>query len=231
MSFARTTAGDGPNWTPTWQKQVIKTGPTLTNQGAMLAVDPRPGTPNTSTGGGTLYYGWRAFATSQNPAGIWLTSSKDFGANFGKNPVLVNKTPLQFYDQPSSGRDSLLSLISGRFVPTRCLRCRSCREQAARRFSSDGRNGFLSQGCPASGPIPPTSPCGRPAANGDPRIVLTSRSTAVLRGVTGSVRQTSGGLWTSGTGTWTRVASPPRPRRVLDTSLATQMRKENRAAS
>ena len=44
LSFARTTAGDGPNWNPTWQKQVIKTGPTLTNQGVMLAVDPRPGT-------------------------------------------------------------------------------------------------------------------------------------------------------------------------------------------
>ena len=29
------------------------------------------------------------------------------------------------------------------------------------------------QGCPASGPIPPTSSCGLPAANGDPRIVIT----------------------------------------------------------
>ena len=173
LSFARTTAGDGPTWNPTWQKQVIKTGPTLTNQGVMLAVDPRPGTPNTNTGGGTLYYGWRAFATTQNPAGIWLTSSKDFGANFGKNPVLVNKTPLQLYDQLPVGRDSTpvtdFWAFRSNALPTMQVVPRT-----------GGATVFLGwqervsfQGCPTSGPIPPTSACGLPAANGDPRIVIT----------------------------------------------------------
>ena len=211
MSFARTTAGDGPNWNPTWQKQVIKTGPTLTNQGAVLAVDPRPGTPNTNTGGGTLYYGWRAFATSQNPAGIWLTSSKDFGANFGKNPVLVNKTPLQFFDQPTVGRDTTPVTEYGRFVPTRCPRCRSCREPVARRFSSDGRNGFLSKAAQHRALYLPHHRADYPQRMETPESSLRDRSTAVLRGVTGSVRQISGGLWISGTGTWTRLAGPPAP--------------------
>ena len=173
LSFARTTAGDGPNWNPTWQKQVIKTGPTLTNQGVMLAVDPRPGTPNTNTGGGTLYYGWRAFATSQNPAGIWLTSSKDFGANFGKNPVLVNKTPLQFYDQPTVGRDITPVTDYWAFrsnaLPTMQVVPRT--DGATIFVGWQERVAFL--GCPASGPIPPASLCGLPAANGDPRIVIT----------------------------------------------------------
>ena len=196
MSFARTTAGDGPNWNPTWQKQVLKTGPTLTNQGVMLAVDPRPGTPNAPRGGGTLYYGWRAFATSQNPAGIWLTSSKDFGANFNKNPVLVNKTPLQLYDQPSVGRDSTPVTDYWAFrsnaLPTMQVVPRT-----------DGATIFVGwqervtfQDCPASGPILPNSLCGRPAANGDPRIVIT--------------RSLDGGS------TWSDWLNTPNQRRAMD---------------
>ena len=231
MSFARTTAGDGPNWNPTWQKQVIKTGPTLTNQGVMLAVDPRPGTPNTNRGGGTLYYGWRAFATSQNPAGIWLTSSKDFGANFGKNPVLVNKTPLQFFDQPTVGRDTTPVTDYWAFrsnaLPTMQVVPRT--DGATIFVGWQERVSFL--GCPTSGPIPPHHRADDPQRMETPESSSRDRSTAVLRGVTGSVRQISGGLWISVTGTWTRLAGLPHPHRVLGTCLGTQMRKENPAAS
>jgi hypothetical protein len=173
LSFARTTAGDGPTWNPTWQKQVIKTGPTLTNQGVMLAVDPRLGTPNTINGGGTLYYGWRAFATSQNAAGIWLTSSKDFGANFNKNPILVNKTPLQFYDQPTVGRDitpvSEYWAFRSNALPTMQVVPRT----GGATIFIGWQERVTFQGCPPSGAIPPTSSCGLPFANGDPRIVIT----------------------------------------------------------
>jgi hypothetical protein len=173
LSFARTTAGDGPTWNPTWQKQVIKTGPTLTNQGVMLAVDPRPGTPNTTTGGGTLYYGWRAFATSQNPAGIWLTSSKDFGANFNKNPILVNKTPLQFYDQPGVGRDTTPVTDYWAFRSNALPTMQVVPRTGGATIFIGWQERVTFQGCPVSGAIRLPSTCGLPAANGDPRIVIT----------------------------------------------------------
>src|SRR5688572_7883405 len=196
LSFARSTAGDGPNWNPTWQKQVIKTGPTLTNQGVMLAVDPRPGTPTTTTGGGTLYYGWRAFATSQNPAGVWLTSSKDFGATFGKNPVLVNKTPLQFYDQPTVGRDITPVTDYWAFRSNALPTMQVVPRTGGATIFVGWQERVTFQGCPASGPILPASSCGVPAANGDPRIVMT--------------RSFDGGA------TWSDWLGTPNQRRAVD---------------
>ena len=98
LNFARTTAGDG-TWTPVWSKNSVKTSSRV-NQGVALAVDPRPGLPTSSTGGGTLYYVWREFQSTDNPNGVWITSSKDFGANFLKKHIQVTAgAPMYPFDQ------------------------------------------------------------------------------------------------------------------------------------
>ena len=72
-------------------------------QGTALAVDPRPGTPQ-SGGGGTLYIAFRHF---HDPDTILVHKSTNFGQTFSGQPVniLAGHTPstLQKYDAPTIG--------------------------------------------------------------------------------------------------------------------------------
>src|SRR4029450_12248175 len=102
LNFARTTSGGlgtASSGAPTWDSKYIKTT-TKTEQGVTIAVDPRPGQPGAG-GGGSVYYAWRVFQSSANPNGIWITSSKDFGATFRTASVVTTGTPMYAFDQPT----------------------------------------------------------------------------------------------------------------------------------
>jgi hypothetical protein len=158
MNFMRST-DKGLSFTPT--TPVKLDGNTTRGQGAAIAVDPRPGTP-TTTGGGTVYVGWRHFF---GPATILLTKSTDFGATFPGQPLnILGSSEIQSFDQPS--------LATTSFPP----------QQIA--FRS---NGLPSLTVTGDGTIfgawqervdistcgdPPGPNCGLPDQNGSPRIVL-----------------------------------------------------------
>jgi hypothetical protein len=193
LNFAHTTTGDlggTTSWTPTWNKKYVKTN-TKTEQGITLAVDPRPGLP-TNGGGGTLYYGWRVFQSLENPNGVWITSSNDFGASFPKATMVTNGLPMHPFDQPT------ISTLAAGFNPE-LLAFRS-NSLPTLQVGSTGtvfmawqeRVGF--DGC--STPIEPASLCGLPSPGGEPRIVLT--------------RSMDRGL------TWTDYLGVPGKRRAVD---------------
>jgi hypothetical protein len=168
LNFARTTSGDGPNWAPVWDKKYVKTT-TKTEQGVTLAVDPRPGLPTEAGGGGTIYYGWRVFASGTEPNNMWITSSRDFGASFPKATLVTNGSPMFPFDQPT------ISTIAAGYNPE-LLAFRSNALPAVQVgptgtvfMAWQERVGF--GGCTT--PISPASECGLPAAGGEPRIVVT----------------------------------------------------------
>ena len=103
LNFARTTSGTiTGDWQPVWDTRFI-TSTDKVNQAVTMAVDPRPGQP--PNGGGTLYYGWRVFASQTSPARYWITWSRDYGATFEK-PVLVTGTSAVYpHDQPTLSSD------------------------------------------------------------------------------------------------------------------------------
>ncbi|HJR58889.1 MAG TPA: lectin-like protein [Vicinamibacterales bacterium] len=193
LNFARTVTGDlaeGTSWAPTWDKKYVKTT-TKTEQGITLAVDPRPGLP-TAGGGGTVYYGWRVFQSLENPNGVWLTSSKDFGATFPKATLVTNGLPMHPFDQPTisisaAGFDPNLLAFRSNSLPTVQVGSTGTVFMAWQE-----KVGF--DGC--STPINPASLCGLPSPGGEPRIVLT--------------RSMDGGL------TWTDYLGVAGKRRAVD---------------
>jgi hypothetical protein len=168
LNFARTTAGDGP-WTPVWSKSSIKTSSRV-NQGVALAVDPRPGLPTSLRGGGTLYYVWREFQSTDNPNGVWITSSKDFGATFLKKHIQVTAGgPMYPFDQSTistadAGFNPELLAFRSNALPTVRVAPRPQGDAAVYIAWQERVTVF---GCP-------TDPaCGLPDPVGEPRIVLT----------------------------------------------------------
>lgn len=168
LNFARTLSGDGPTWAPVWDKKYVKTN-TKTEQGVTIAIDPRPGLPTAVGGGGTVYYGWRVFQTTENPNGMWISASKDFGATFPK-AALVNTSPLFPFDQPT------ISTITSNYNPellafrSNSLPTLQVGNTGAVFMAWQERVGFT--GCTGN-QIDPASVCGLPTAGGAPRIVLT----------------------------------------------------------
>jgi hypothetical protein len=163
----------------TWSKSTVS-AQAKTNQRAVLAVDPQEGTPAT-TGGGTLYLGFRSFA-NDNPidSAMWVTRSIDYG-NFFDKPVMVNGTQLQAFDQKTvtsgSGADFLAfrtnAYVSMAVVP---------------QFQSSGAPApsalyavWSERVCVFGGGCPGSVPFGRPYINGDPRIVMMTASASDWR--------------------------------------------------
>lgn len=189
LNFARTTAGDGPNWAPVWDKKYVKTN-TKTEQGVAIAIDPRPGQPSAG-GGGTVYYGWRVFQTSENPNGMWMSASKDFGASFPK-ATLVNTSTLYPFDQPTistmaAGYNPELLAFRSNSLPTLQVS-----NSGAVFMAWQERVGFTDCGTPLTA----ASACGLPTLAGEPRIVVT--------------RSLDGGA------TWTDYLGRPGARRAVD---------------
>ena len=159
IMFAKSTDGG-----TTWKQNYIKST-NKTDQGLVMTVDPRPGTPATG-GGGTLYVGWRTFATSSDPDGMWITSSKDFGATFGK-AIPIASSNVYLYDQPSLPSTmvtpSALAFRSNSFMTLQSVPHPVDPNRSTLFASWQERVNVL--GCP--GPD-----CGKPSATGDPRIVI-----------------------------------------------------------
>jgi hypothetical protein len=171
LNFARTVTGDlggAANWAPTWEKKYVKTN-TKTEQGITIAVDPRPGQPTEAGGGGTVYYGWRVFQSLDNPNGVWITSSRDFGATFPKATHVTSGLPMHPFDQPTistlvAGDNANLLAFRSNSLPTLQVGPTGTVFMAwQERVSFDG----------CSTPIVPASLCGLPSPGGSPRIVLT----------------------------------------------------------
>jgi CARDB protein len=89
-NFAKSTDGG-----LTFKNRFIPT-PAKTNQRAVIAVDPMPGTP-TTTGGGTIWVGFRSFDPLVNA--FWVSRSIDFGEKF-ERAVQLNGSPIVAFDQP-----------------------------------------------------------------------------------------------------------------------------------
>ena len=68
------------------------------NQASAIAIDPRPGLPGESDGGGTIYVFWRHFF---DPNAIIATKSTDFGGSWTSPEVITDLTPLVPFDQPT----------------------------------------------------------------------------------------------------------------------------------
>ncbi len=132
------------------------------SQGTVVAVDPRPGTPDT-TGGGTVYIVWRHFF---DPDAMVMTRSSDFGVKFSKPVEVTGAVPMAPFDQPTLATTAVAD-------PVRDIAFRS--------------NGFPTATVSSTGALfvawqervdidPGSSGFGRPAAGGSPRIVV-ARST------------------------------------------------------
>lgn len=76
----------------TWSAPLTLSGATLTNQGAIIAVDPN---------NGTVYVAWRVFSTlGKDPDEIAYVASTNYGASFSP-PVVVSK--INPFDQGTTG--------------------------------------------------------------------------------------------------------------------------------
>jgi hypothetical protein len=67
------------------------------NQGSVIAIDPRPGTPKVE-GGGTVYVLWRHFF---DPDTIVMTKTLDYGAKWSNPEAILGVTPMAEFDQPT----------------------------------------------------------------------------------------------------------------------------------
>ena len=139
--------------------------PFTENQGTALAVDPRPGIPNTQNGGGgTLYLAWRHF---DDPDAIIVTRSTNFGQTFGK-PLKITAAPMQTFDQPS------IPTTTPNITPAEiAFRSNAFPTMAV------GANGNVFVAWQERVDINPNSGTfGLPAAGGSPRIVLMRSTNA-----------------------------------------------------
>ena len=124
LNFARTTTGavgDGDAWMPTWDKKYVKTN-TKTEQGVTLAVDPRPGDRPPAAEGRCITGGVCSSRWTTRMA-VWVTSSQDFGANFGKATLVTNGMPMHPFDQPTistiaAGNNAELLAFRSNSLPT-----------------------------------------------------------------------------------------------------------------
>ena len=64
------------------------------NQGSAIAVDPRPGEPGRTGGGGTVYVFWRHFF---DPDAIIWTRTVDYGNKWSNPAILTNSTALRAF--------------------------------------------------------------------------------------------------------------------------------------
>ena len=74
------------------------------NQGTVIAVDPRQGTP-TTTGGGTVYTFWRHF---NSPDSIIMTKSINYGSSWSKPQEIIGSQAFQKFDQPTISTDAAI---------------------------------------------------------------------------------------------------------------------------
>ena len=164
-SFARSL-----DYGATWAKSTVSSQ-AKTNQRAVLAVDPREGTP-TTTGGGTVYLGFRSFANQAlADSAMWVTRSIDFG-NFWDKPVMINGTQLHASDQrtiTSDGGADWLAFRSNAYVTMAVV------PQAGGASPSTLYAAWSERVCIFAGGCLDGSTSiafGRPYVNGDPRIVM-----------------------------------------------------------
>jgi len=154
LNFARSSNGKG------YTKSFI-TSPAKTVQGVVIDVDKRPGTPKAG-GGGTIYYGFRSFRTptSNDQPTMYVVTSTDFGATFGK-AVAINTTPTYPFDQPSIGTDFDATGVKLAFRTNAFLTIQSVPigPNKSRLFAAWAERRV--------------APCGAANANGDPKIVYT----------------------------------------------------------
>ncbi len=131
------------------------------NQGTVLAVDPRPGTP-TTTGGGTLYLVWRSF----DPTTFLMAKSTDFGRRFTTPTAITGNTPVYPYDQPTTGLDGPLGEAGLAFRTTAF---------PTATVAADGHLfvGWQERVNVSNCGALPAPQCGQPDPNGSPRIVVT----------------------------------------------------------
>ena len=176
VNFVR--SADGGN---SFAKTYVST-PAKTNQRAVIAIDPRPGTPKT-TGGGTVYVGFRSFDTVNN--NMWVARSDDYGDKFSQ-AVKLNGTPLFAFDQQTQP-------TSQYSIQETTFRSNAYMTLQAVPLSNGGMNLYAGWServnltdCPVNGPQ-----CGRPAANGEPRIVMmkSDAGAAVWTDLGGAVGQ------------------------------------------
>jgi N-acetylneuraminic acid mutarotase len=164
LNFAKTTSGNGSTWNPAWSSQYVGT-PDMTNQAVAIAVDPRPGAVKTG-GGGTIYYGWRSFATASVPAHMWISKSTDYGGSFSKAVAVTGASPLYTFDQPSLTTSNYPYLaFRSNALPTLEVVPHPTDTTKSTVFMAWQER--VKVACPSAS-------CGFPAASGDPRIVLTS---------------------------------------------------------
>ncbi len=91
VNLARSLDG-GQSWSTTKINKNYNEG-----QGTAIAIDPRPGAPNT-TGGGTVYVAFRHFF---KPDAIVITTSTDYGNKWSKPAEITQGTPMAPFDQPT----------------------------------------------------------------------------------------------------------------------------------
>lgn len=157
MNFARST-----NQGQTYVAQKID-GNFTTSQGAAIAIDPREGTP-TTTGGGTVYVAWRTFG---GPNSIVVNKSTTFGATFQNQPMdILAPGQLQRFDQPTLSTDA----VSPALIQPRSLAVPTIAVTGDGTVFAAWQERVNITSCPGS-------QCGRPHADGSPRIVMVRSTT------------------------------------------------------
>jgi hypothetical protein len=165
----------------TWDSSNKISEPYAHNQSAAMAIDPR------ANGGGAITVMWRSF----DPQGMLAATSTNGGTSFGR-PVLLNNTPIQPFDQPTLPSPGGGLPVSEGFA----FRSNALPTIAA---AGDGtlyaawQERVSLEGCSST---PQGANCGRPSANGTPRIVL--------------MRSRNAGA------TWTDAFGDPGARRAVD---------------
>ena len=131
------------------------------NQGSVIAVDPRAGTPK-GTGGGTIYVLWRHFF---DPDTIIMTKTLDYGNKWSNPKSIIGPGSIAAFDQPT--------IPSNAFNDPATLTARSNGFPAAT-VTSDGTLFAAWQERVNTTAEVDDPAFGRPDTLGSPRIVLTS---------------------------------------------------------
>lgn len=156
----------------TFSKRFVST-PAKTNQRAVIAVDPRPGTPTTN-GGGTIWVGMRSFNATAN--GMWASRSIDYGEKFEK-AIELNGTPIIPLDQQTQSSDfyapTEITFRSNAYMTFQAVPHPN--NPAMRTLFAAWTERVNMTAC-ATAPNGPT--CGRPDPNGEPRIVMMKSTDA-----------------------------------------------------
>ena len=154
VMFARSTDG-GATFT---RQKLSESYPQ--NQGTVIAVDPRPGTPAT-TGGGTVYVVWRHFF---DPDAMVVQKSTTYGATWLNQGVRINPDTLHRFDQPTQATSAF---------PPEDVAFRSNAFPTAAVTSTGLLLAAWQERVDVTSP-PGSATFGRPAAGGSPRVVLST---------------------------------------------------------